>query len=135
MPKDGNMSKKKKAKQASTPLEKVVETIEEVVEEVVEESSFREIQNWGGLEIYFRTNKEIEGLSFDGARLEKWDFRGKCFKGVRIKDSVMENVVFQGCKLTELVDGTGNTFVNCDFRWAILPGAFKENNEFVITRF
>ena len=110
------------------------EAVEETTEEVVEEAGLKEISTQGTLGVHIREGGELSNLSFNGIRIENTDMRARSWDGCVIKDCVLESVVMQGCSFPGS-DVSGNSFVNCDLRWAVLPGGFKENNEFINTRF
>jgi len=138
------MVKKKRVEAAEEVLEELYD--EEIVEkEIVDEEPeaakqkigdaievvpIKNLVNANRLRLRLEEFKSLEGAGFNNVTIDTFDMRTQSLKGCVLKNSIFKNVNMQGCDFSEVIECTGNTFINCDMRWGRKPDGFKENNKF-----
>lgn len=75
-----------------------------------------------------KNDNKLSGCSLEELRFKDYNFQTQKFAGCKITNVMFEDCNFQGCNWTDVIDGTGNTFIRCELQYGTYPAGFFENN-------
>ena len=75
-----------------------------------------------------KNDNQLKGCSIEALRFDNHNFQTRKFAGCKVWRNMFENCNFQGSNWTDVIDCTGNTFINCELQYGTYPKGFFDNN-------